>query len=197
MFQKLYLERTGCYGTCPIFYVEVYSDGTLNWNGEMFVSHIGKKSFTISEKKIQKLNDLIESFDYRHYTYEPGDLFATDHPHCITRVEFEDGFVNEVDHYLGNQDSFVNESKHSIANLEKFENKVEQILGIRQLIKQTLYIYHVYTEDKEVESVVSAPNQEKALEMVVEKYGDRDWWVRRIGRDTTGALWSYVVIEKN
>ncbi|MCS7074347.1 MAG: DUF6438 domain-containing protein [Bacteroidia bacterium] len=48
------LERTGCKGTCPIYKMTILEDGTVNYNGKMFVKNVG--NFT---KKI-KLSDLRE-----------------------------------------------------------------------------------------------------------------------------------------
>ncbi|MFD1039864.1 DUF6438 domain-containing protein [Virgibacillus byunsanensis] len=193
MFKKLYVERTACYGTCPIYRIELLADGTVHWNGDMHVSYLGETSFAISESKMQKITALLQSFDYRNFNYKPGDLFATDHPACLIRVEFEDGYIKEIDHDLGEQESYINDSTHSLKNLEKFEQKLEQLIGVRPYVKQTLSIYHIISGS--VECVVSAPNKKEALKLVRNKSYEGERQVHKIGKDTTDTLFPYVVME--
>ncbi|WP_067726982.1 DUF6438 domain-containing protein [Oceanobacillus damuensis] len=192
MFKKLSLERTECYGTCPIYQVEVTPDGMVYWNGEGHVSFMGQTTFQISEKKVQQLASLLESFDYRVFTYKEGDLFATDMPHCITRVEYEDGFVKEVDHYLGDIDQRENHLKHSLTSLEKFEKRVERIIGTKHYVEQYLFIYHIRAKGSAY--VVSAPNQEEAVNLAEPEMQCK---VNKIGKDTTGSLFPYVVMKSD
>ncbi|MFC4022304.1 DUF6438 domain-containing protein [Oceanobacillus longus] len=191
MFKKLSLKRTECYGSCPIYQVEVTPDGVVYWNGEGHVSFMGETTFQISDKKVQQLGALLESFDYRIFIYKEGNLMATDMPYCITRVEFEDGYINEVEHYLGDMDDQANKLKHSLTSLEKFEKRVERIIGTKKYVEQTLYIYHIHSNN--MAYIVSAPNQKEALNLV-EIEGECD--IRKIGKDTTGSLYSYVVMER-
>ncbi|SET17506.1 hypothetical protein SAMN05216389_106171 [Oceanobacillus limi] len=193
MFKKIYLERSGCYGACPIYSVEVNRDGRLKWIGEMFVSYVGETSYQVSNKKLQKLERLLKEFDYRNYKKECGGLFATDQSNCITRVEFVDGFVKEIDHYLGEMDETPNDAKYSMKNLEKFEQKLESIMGVRQLVRQTLYLYHLFAVKDGLEAIVSAPNQKSAKRLID---GKQTFEIKKIGKDTTEALHPYVVLKK-
>jgi hypothetical protein len=120
MFKKIKFARTPCYGTCPVFDVEVDQDGIVEWNGHMHVYCLGEENFTITKNKIEKLNTLIEEFGFRSFKYpEPESLtFATDHPSCFIQVEYEDGFVKEVEHYLGDiQTMVLLDEKHTLDNL--------------------------------------------------------------------------------
>ena len=36
------LQRTACYGTCPVYTLRLYGDGRLAWHGEFFVKQIGE-----------------------------------------------------------------------------------------------------------------------------------------------------------
>lgn len=48
-FKTIQLERTMCFGECPVYKVEILSDGTVNYNGEMFV----EKKENIPGKQMQ------------------------------------------------------------------------------------------------------------------------------------------------
>jgi hypothetical protein len=143
MFEKVFISRTPCYGTCPVYDVEIHHYGTVKWNGHIHIFNMGEEEFKISNSKIKKIEALLEEFDYRSFTYPEPDLFATDHPSCITRVEFADGFVKEVEHYLGDMKTDIEDHKHSLHNLDKFEKKIEQIIGIRRFIQHPLFTFSI------------------------------------------------------
>jgi hypothetical protein len=54
------LETTSCYGTCPVYYLQVYSDGTAILQGKEHLDKIGNFKSNIEK---EKLNELITSFD--------------------------------------------------------------------------------------------------------------------------------------
>ncbi|KAB3530299.1 hypothetical protein F8154_13995 [Alkaliphilus pronyensis] len=58
MFDYIRLERTMCYGTCPVYNVTVNKDGKVKYEGEMYVYRIGKHQWKISNKKVKQLSDL-------------------------------------------------------------------------------------------------------------------------------------------
>ncbi|UPM53656.1 DUF6438 domain-containing protein [Gottfriedia acidiceleris] len=198
MFTTIFLSRTMCYGTCPVYDVEVKNDGTVKWNGQMYVARLGEEEFMITKNKIKKLEMLLEEFDYQSFSYPEPDVFATDHPTCITRVEFSDGYVKEVDHYLGDMESNNTEHKHSLHNLEMFERKLEKIIGLRKYIHlPPLYLYLLKSES--YECVVCASNQEEALNCAKSNYHENQWEIKKIGKDTsTGDMmvYPYIVINK-
>lgn len=193
MFRKIQFARTPCYGTCPVFDAEVTYDGTVKWNGHLHVSQIGEEEFKITKKKIEKIETLLNEFEFRSFTYPEPDMYATDHPSCITRVEYADGFVKEVDHYLGDFETHHNGGKHTLSNLEKFEKRIESIIGLRKYIKPTLYLYHLIV--KEEEYVVSAPNEKDALKLIGNMFMSDECRIKKIGRDTTGRALPYIVLE--
>ncbi|MCL7749907.1 DUF6438 domain-containing protein [Halalkalibacter alkaliphilus] len=195
MFNKIFLSRTPCYGDCPVFDVEVDHDGTVKWRGEMYVACLGEIEFKIPNNKIKKLEALLEEFNFRSFTYPEPDMFATDQSSCVTRVIFQDGFDKEVNHYLGEDTTYLLGEKHSLHNLKKFENKIEQIIGLRKYIKHPpLYFFHLKSED--YECIVSAPNQKEAISLAENEYKDTNWDAKKIGKDITGKINPYVVMDK-
>jgi hypothetical protein len=59
-FQKLYFEVEPCHGTCPIFEVYIFSDGTVKYNGIAYTEIEGEKSFKLNSNIIKEINDLLE-----------------------------------------------------------------------------------------------------------------------------------------
>ncbi|MEQ6378245.1 DUF6438 domain-containing protein [Bacillaceae bacterium S4-13-58] len=194
MFKRIEFARTPCYGTCPVFDVEINHDGSVKWNGHMYVYRLGEEEFKISNKKIEKIEALLKEFDFRSFTYRDPDSYATDHPSCITRVEYTDGYVKEVDHYLGDFETPLIDEKHTLHHLEEFEKKLEQLLGLRKYINPTLYVYHLKVDEGEY--VVSAPNEKEAFKLVGYTGNRRQGDIEKIGRDTTGEISPYIVMVK-
>mgnify|MGYP000903473069 FL=1 len=131
-----------CYGNCPVYSVTVDKEGNVIFNGEMFVYKSGQYHWKISKKKVEQLNDLIYSFDFKSFKYEPGDEFMTDQPSCKTTVKFSDGETKEIDHYYGHV--LIDNS------LTAFEKKIEGIIGTKRYVNPKLYIYQVEEEVPDV-----------------------------------------------
>src|SRR5687768_11693929 len=49
------IERTFCYGRCPVFTAEIYSNGFLYYNGKANVANIGEFYGTVSEEVISSI----------------------------------------------------------------------------------------------------------------------------------------------
>ena len=51
------LERTACFGTCPIYKIEIFSDGSGIYTGIKFVKNIGILKFQLSAAHVKKILD--------------------------------------------------------------------------------------------------------------------------------------------
>ncbi len=49
------LRRTACFGACPVFSVEIWSDGQARWQGERHVARLGAHSARVSSAWIAGL----------------------------------------------------------------------------------------------------------------------------------------------
>ena len=58
------LERWGCYGSCPVYTVRLYADGTVLWNGRKFVAVLGDQSGQVNPSDAAAL---IQSFRERGF----------------------------------------------------------------------------------------------------------------------------------
>ena len=96
------LERTACYGRCPIYKVTVLRDGTVLWEGERFVKTAGKATAKLSAAAVAELAKAFAKADFfaLHDKYDSYDV--TDHPSAI--VMFDDGKRKKtVHHYHGDR----------------------------------------------------------------------------------------------
>jgi len=58
------LERSACYGTCPVYTVMLKSDGTVRYRGEAHVENIGVRTGRIDAYKFEQLAKYIEEIGY-------------------------------------------------------------------------------------------------------------------------------------
>ena len=49
------LQRTACFGTCPIYKIEIYTDGSGTYTGTRFVENIGVSKFQLSKSDVRKI----------------------------------------------------------------------------------------------------------------------------------------------
>jgi hypothetical protein len=47
------LERTGCYGACPIYKVAIHGDGSVIYEGQNFVRIVGRQERRIDPAEVQ------------------------------------------------------------------------------------------------------------------------------------------------
>jgi len=178
MFENIKLQRTMCYGTCPVYSVMVDNEGNVNYYGEMFVYKSGEHHWKISKKKVEQLNDLIEDFGFKSFIYEPGDEFITDCPSCITTVKYSNGETKEIDHYYGHIS--IDDS------LTEFENRIERIIGTKKYVNPKLYIYLVEEKISEplIRYMVISASEKEAISLVEKECNRKEalkWKAMKIG----------------
>lgn len=81
------LERTGCYGQCPIYTVVILADGTFTYTGERYVERLGEQRGTVPRWLLDQVLRYVAAIDYLELddTYTDGSL---DTPTSYTLVEW-------------------------------------------------------------------------------------------------------------
>ena len=95
------LVRTRCYGTCPVYAVEIKGDGTATYCGVGFVKEAGERSRKIELSKIIQLVDAFEAANF----YALDDEYAatvTDNPTTVLSIVHKGRNKSVVD-YVGEQ----------------------------------------------------------------------------------------------
>ncbi len=116
------LERTACYGTCPVYKLTITGNGTVVYEGRDFVEVKGEQTSSISPAQVQVLVAAFEQTNFlslRDYT----DQKVTDSPSAITSLTIN-GKTKTVNHYYGD-DSAPQE-------LTDLESKIDEIVNSKQ-----------------------------------------------------------------
>lgn len=61
------LERTACFGTCPVYQVIIFADGTINYEGRNHVNQIGFYTGTLDKKTTLNLFIQVADFSWDAY----------------------------------------------------------------------------------------------------------------------------------
>ncbi|MBD2439547.1 DUF6174 domain-containing protein [Nostoc sp. FACHB-110] len=118
------LQRTACFGTCPIYKITIFPDGRVVYEGERFVKVVGKRTARISPQAVRKL---VAEFDKLNYfslsdNYQGG---PTDQPSAITSLTIGKQ-QKTVNHYLG--------SPNASQALTALENKIDAVVNSQRWI---------------------------------------------------------------
>lgn len=93
------LERTACFGTCPVYRVTIDSRGSITWQGHDYVDMVGSTTVIGDAKKARELVELALSSCF----FEMKDEYTapvTDMPWANTTVTVGNR-TKTVRHYLG------------------------------------------------------------------------------------------------
>ena len=101
------LERTDCYGTCPVYKLTVFRDGMIEYVGTRYVKVTGKAVGQISEDQVDKLEDLFLKYQYIQLKADYHRSHMTDMPSVNTSYTPAGGTTKLVSHYLGDKDAPV------------------------------------------------------------------------------------------
>ncbi len=93
------LERTACFGFCPVYTLAVYSDGRVVYNGSANVQVTGEQTGSITTAQVQQLVDAFTAADYFNLKDE-YKAPVTDLPTQITSFT-QDGQTKTVSNYGG------------------------------------------------------------------------------------------------
>jgi hypothetical protein len=128
------LERTGCYGMCPIYKVSISADGAVVFEGNRFVKKVGTARSAISEEQIRELLagfEKINYFELNDQYVKPEDgckQWLTDNPSAITSIT-RNGKSKLVTHYYGCRGLEV------LKELEKLEQAIDDAVNSSQWIR--------------------------------------------------------------
>src|SRR5689334_24897887 len=84
------LERTACFGSCPVYKLTIFDDGKVLFDGKDFVKRPGMDTSQIKKSDLEELIRQFEKIDYlnldENYTDDPKNCpqQSTDAPSAIT-----------------------------------------------------------------------------------------------------------------
>jgi len=130
-YEVVYLARTACFGTCPVYEVEVFADGRVRYTGEEHVKTSGTHEARISPDAVRQLAVAMRAarFDTLRSSYQDVDdgcdrLF-TDAPSLTIGMK-RDGRTKGVNYYGGCSGPAV-----PSARIRALANTIDQIAGTK------------------------------------------------------------------
>ena len=130
------LERGQCFGTCPVYKLTIYSDGTVRYQGIRYVKNLGSASARISRAR---LRELVLEFQNIYYfnlpdSFTPGNKqcseYVTDMPSATTSLMWQ-GRSKTIHHYHGCRGT------SALDNLTELENKIDKAVGVTKWTKKS------------------------------------------------------------
>jgi hypothetical protein len=123
------LSRTACFGTCPVYTLKIFEDGSVVYEGREFVKKKGEVRGQIRKKAVE---DLVTEFMKIDYLGIKGNLecreWATDMPSAMTSLSWK-GQTNAVKHYHGCWGTEL------VKQLTQLEDKIDAAVNSKQWIK--------------------------------------------------------------
>lgn len=120
------LERTSCFGSCPVYRVTISRDGMVRFEGKRFVTDSGADSAQVTRSAVDSLLAELDRGGYYGFAdqYVSGapacGLYATDLPSVNTAVD--DGRRRKsVEHDRG--------CSQAPAGLAALENRIDEVAG--------------------------------------------------------------------
>jgi hypothetical protein len=128
------LERTACFGTCPVYSVSILEDGTVLYNGSDFVAVTGEQTSQIEPEKVQQMVEAFEAAGYFEWDEAYDTQTVTDLPTITTSVT-HDGETHQIVRYAGDQSAplalpFLENWIDTVANTALFTGAQTDISGI-------------------------------------------------------------------
>lgn len=95
---EIVMKRTPCFGTCPVYTVQLQRDGAVTYTGEQNVEHVGRRVGWISAAEFARVAVFIELQGFADFEawYRAG---GTDLPTTSVSVSYEDGRSKTVADY--------------------------------------------------------------------------------------------------
>ena len=117
------LQRTACFGTCPIYTITIYGDGRIIYNGDDFVEATGEQTAQISPEQVQELVEFMTNGGYQTLQDEYTNFNVTDMPSAITSLTMN-GETKRIEHYFGDESAPL--------ILHQIENRIDLLANSSQ-----------------------------------------------------------------
>jgi hypothetical protein len=123
------LERTACFGVCPVYKLTIYEDGRVEYDGQQFVEVTGKQTAEITPEQVKELVSDFQNADY----FDLEDEYVapvTDIPSAITSITL-DGKFKTVRNYGGCMEDSPVKAPEALCELEI---KIDELTNSAQWI---------------------------------------------------------------
>jgi len=126
------LERTGCFGSCPGYSVEIHGDGTVIFTGKSFVVVAGEHRDRLSPEQVSELIDAFRAADY--FSLEDDYSYGmTDNPTYLTSFRV-DQVEKHVRDYVGDEAGMPEAVSELEATIDRVANTKKWIRGTAETV---------------------------------------------------------------
>jgi len=94
---ELRLQREACFGTCPVYTVQVNGNGAVLWTGERWVQQVGKLKATVNLAAVKRLQQAVKAANFFALKDDYLDMPVTDLPYAT--LEVSQGMQHKTIHY--------------------------------------------------------------------------------------------------
>jgi len=115
---EITLERTACFGPCPVYTVTVYGSGQVIYEGDRYVGVTGEAEFEVDQASVRELVDAFYAMRFFDLEDDYNDIFGmrlTDMPNYYISISV-DGQYKRIHDYYG--------SPPGLRDLEDFIDEV-------------------------------------------------------------------------
>lgn len=95
------IERTPCFGRCPIYIITIYKSGYTTYEGENFVDMIGKFETNLEQEKLELLMTEAERIKFFEFDHIYDNENVTDLPATLITFSTKGGFKTSINRYGG------------------------------------------------------------------------------------------------
>ncbi|MFT7333993.1 MAG: hypothetical protein ACI81S_002216 [Sphingobacteriales bacterium] len=110
------IERTPCYGECPVYKMTIFTNGDALYEGRMNVEMEGLHTGVLSRRSVKKIIELAEDIKFFDFDENYIDEYITDIPSTIVT------FVKD-----GNRKTIRSNSFQTPKELISFQNFIDQM----------------------------------------------------------------------
>lgn len=94
------MSRGMCFGTCPVYYLEIHGDGKVIYRGFKFVNITGERTSYIPSEEVKDLIKWFNDNNYFNFKDRSDQISFTDASSIETSISIG-GLYKSVYHYLG------------------------------------------------------------------------------------------------
>jgi hypothetical protein len=139
------LERTPCFGWCPVYKVTIFRDGLVEYEGKEYVKIQGRATGHLSAEQLDALDAQFLDSSFLGFDDSYVRSQTSDEPSAYTTYSFEGTLPKTVRHYLARDcpvPPALSDLEHAIDRLVK----IEQWIGTdaeRDALRQRRRSIHV------------------------------------------------------
>lgn len=134
---EISLERTACFGFCPVYTVTINGEGEVVYQGRAFVNVVGERRATISREAVQQLLARFDEIHFEQLRDEYINHGITDLPSKIVTLT-RNGRTKRVVDYAGTSVGMPEAVRALQDEIDRVANTAQWVLRDGQPVREHL-----------------------------------------------------------